>query len=47
MFQVGMGVYKIDQKDGLAIEHSGQLSNVTALMVLPMTGQGMTGKYAP
>ena len=47
MFQVGTGVYKIGQKDGPVTEHSGQLSNVTALMVLPMPGQGMTGKHAP
>ena len=47
MFQVGKGVYNIGQKNGPAIEHSGQLSNVTALMVLPIVGQGMTGKHAP
>ena len=47
MFQVGTGVYKIGHKDGPAIESSGQLSNVTALMVLPIVGQGMTGKHAP
>jgi len=47
MFQVGAGVYKINRKDGPAIEYSGRLSNVTAWMVSPGVGQGMKGKHAP
>jgi len=35
MFQVGAGVYKINRKDGPAIEHSGQLSDLTVWMISP------------